>query len=81
MASHFDAAALLLLCLAVGCAGFLGPIIEALENGSFTGNRAVDAAAGDLLRLALPAAYFTGIILVYRRLMSIRRGHFDQVAL
>uniref|UniRef100_A0A0E0L905 Uncharacterized protein n=1 Tax=Oryza punctata TaxID=4537 RepID=A0A0E0L905_ORYPU len=74
-------AAPLLLCLAVVCACFLGPIIEALENGSFTGNRSVDAAAGDLLRLALPAAYFIGIILVYLRVMSTRRGRFDQAAL
>jgi hypothetical protein len=81
MASLLDAAALLLLCLAVGCAGFLGPIIEALENGSFTGNRVVDAAAGDLLRLALPAAYFTGIILVYLRVMNTNRGRFDHAAL
>uniref|UniRef100_A0A0E0HM92 Uncharacterized protein n=1 Tax=Oryza nivara TaxID=4536 RepID=A0A0E0HM92_ORYNI len=52
MASHLDAAALLLLCLAVGCAGFLGPIIEALENCSFTNLQTSTGSAAAVQRLA-----------------------------
>ncbi|KAF0903780.1 hypothetical protein E2562_029888 [Oryza meyeriana var. granulata] len=65
--------AVFLLCVAVGGAGMLGTITEALEEGAFTGNHAVDAAAAVLLRLALPVAYFAGVILVYHRVITPRR--------
>uniref|UniRef100_A0A0E0A6D0 Uncharacterized protein n=1 Tax=Oryza glumipatula TaxID=40148 RepID=A0A0E0A6D0_9ORYZ len=62
--------AVFLLCVAVGCAFTVAPITDALDEFAFTGTR---AAAAALLRLALPAAYFVAIILVYHRVMSTRR--------
>nr|CAB3504483.1 unnamed protein product [Digitaria exilis] len=66
MVSLFEAA-VLLLCAAVSVLLVLQPILDYLLAIS----PLASAIAGAITRLALPAAYFTGVILVYLQIAPV----------